>query len=101
MISSLLYEEALSFPMELICVEVGYLIASIAFEVKFIISYLYFNNQFVFFRVFVLHVMVQHQVNVFFVYVFLNVIISKYKRMGMLLLNLVQYLIVERKIYFY
>ncbi len=54
MISSLLYEEALSFPMELICVEVGYLIASIAFEVKFIISYLYFNNQFVFFQSFCL-----------------------------------------------
>jgi len=32
MISSLLYEEALSFPIELICVELGYLVASIAFE---------------------------------------------------------------------
>jgi len=32
MISSLLYEETLSFPVELICVELGYLIASIAFE---------------------------------------------------------------------
>ena len=33
MVSSLLYEETLSFPIELICVEFGYLIASIAFEV--------------------------------------------------------------------
>jgi uncharacterized RDD family membrane protein YckC len=32
MISSLLYEEALSFPIELVCVEFVYLIASIAFE---------------------------------------------------------------------
>jgi hypothetical protein len=38
MISSLLYEEALSFPIELVCVEFVYLIASIAFEVKIFIS---------------------------------------------------------------
>ena len=33
MVSSLLYEEALSFPIELVCLEFGYLVASIAFEV--------------------------------------------------------------------
>ena len=34
MLSSLIYEETLSFPIELVCVEVGYLLASIAFEVS-------------------------------------------------------------------
>lgn len=33
MISSILYDETFSFPIELICIELGYLIASIAFEV--------------------------------------------------------------------
>jgi len=80
MVSSLLYEETLSFPLELICVEFGYLIACIAFEVDFI-SYLLLLILNIIFRVSVLHVMVQHQVNVFFVYVFLNVIIYKYKKM--------------------
>ncbi|UJR08663.1 hypothetical protein I4U23_012921 [Adineta vaga] len=32
MLSSLLYEDTLSFPLELICIEFGYLIACIAFE---------------------------------------------------------------------
>ncbi|CAF2446860.1 unnamed protein product [Rotaria sp. Silwood2] len=32
MISNLLYDETFSFPIELICIELGYLIASIAFE---------------------------------------------------------------------
>jgi hypothetical protein len=39
MISSLLYEEALAFPIELVCIEFGYLIASIAFEVSIAIEY--------------------------------------------------------------
>lgn len=34
MISSILYEETFSFPIELICIELGYLMASIAFEVS-------------------------------------------------------------------
>ena len=34
MISSILYDETLSFPMELLCVELVYLLASIAFEVR-------------------------------------------------------------------
>ena len=34
MISSLLYDETLSFPMELLGVELVYLLASIAFEVS-------------------------------------------------------------------
>lgn len=33
MLSSFLHEDTLSFPMELICVELGYLIASVSFEV--------------------------------------------------------------------
>lgn len=97
MISSLLYEEALSFPIELVCVEFVYLIASIAFEVKIFISkilILIIND---ICRVFVWHVMVQHRANVCFVYVFWNVIIFKYKRMGRLLLNLVQSWMAERK----
>ncbi len=44
MVSSLLYEEALSFPIELVCVELGYLIISIAFEVNIFIDYFYFNK---------------------------------------------------------
>ena len=39
MISSLLYEETLSFPIELICIEIGYLLISIAFEVDSSIKY--------------------------------------------------------------
>lgn len=34
MISSMLYDESFSFPLELLCIELGYLIASVAFEVR-------------------------------------------------------------------
>ena len=34
MISSLLYEETFVFPVEFVCVELSYLIISIAFEVR-------------------------------------------------------------------
>jgi hypothetical protein len=99
MVSSLLYEDTLSFPIELVSVEVAYLIASIVFEVNFPYLFIYFLIN-LNCRAIVLHGTVQHQVNVFFVYVFLNVIIFKYKKMVMLLLNRVQYSTVERKIYF-
>ncbi|CAF3991353.1 unnamed protein product [Rotaria sordida] len=39
MISSLIYDETLSFPIELICVELAYLIGSIAFESFFLTRY--------------------------------------------------------------
>lgn len=44
MISSLLYEEALSFPIELVCVEFAYLIASIAFEVNLFFSLIFITD---------------------------------------------------------
>ena len=38
MISSLLYEETFVFPVEFVCVELTYLIISIAFEVRLLIA---------------------------------------------------------------
>jgi hypothetical protein len=39
MVSSLLYEESLSFPIEVVSIEVGYLITSICFEVNLLILF--------------------------------------------------------------
>jgi hypothetical protein len=45
MISTFLYDETFLFPIELICVELGYLLASIAFEVIYFISVLFLINK--------------------------------------------------------
>jgi len=77
MISNLLYEESFSFPIELLCIELIYLVASIGFEVC--LWFFEFNTLKINFicRLSVFHVTVLRQANVCFVFVFSNVI--KYK----------------------